>query len=98
MFCRSLFVLFLLAIMLSVLLRYTDSDYPFGIFKLFLRYILWNIFPILVLTLFCKSLVLSDLMLIGFIFSLFLFYLSRLLVVVPSYQYFNLKVYLNSYH
>jgi hypothetical protein len=30
------FVLFLLAIMLSVLLWYTDSDYPFGIFKLFL--------------------------------------------------------------
>ena len=29
------FVLFLLAIVLSVLLRYTDSDYPFGIFKLF---------------------------------------------------------------
>jgi len=25
-----------LAIVLSVLLRYTDSDYPFGIFKLFL--------------------------------------------------------------
>jgi hypothetical protein len=35
MLCRSLFVLFLLAIVLSVL-RYTDSDYPFGIFKLFL--------------------------------------------------------------
>jgi len=38
MFCRSLFVLlsfFLLAIVLSVLLRYTDSDYLFGIFKLF---------------------------------------------------------------
>jgi hypothetical protein len=34
-FCRSLFVLFLLAIVLSVLLRYTDSDYLFGIFKLF---------------------------------------------------------------
>ena len=31
------FVLFLLAIVLSVLLRYTDSDYPFGIFKLFLH-------------------------------------------------------------
>jgi hypothetical protein len=30
------FVLFLLAIVLSVLLRDTDSDYPFGIFKLFL--------------------------------------------------------------
>ena len=30
------FVLFILAIVLSVLLRYTDSDYPFGIFKLFL--------------------------------------------------------------
>ena len=29
-------VLFLLAIVLSVLLRYTVSDYPFGIFKLFL--------------------------------------------------------------
>ena len=33
-FCRSLFVLFLLAIVLSVL-RFTDFDYPFGIFKLF---------------------------------------------------------------
>jgi len=31
------FVLFLLAIVLSVLLRYTVSDCPFGIFKLFLR-------------------------------------------------------------
>ena len=30
------FILFLLAIVLSVLLRLTDSDYPFGIFKLFL--------------------------------------------------------------
>ena len=36
MFCRLLFVLFLLAIGLSVL-RYTNSDYPFGIFKLFLN-------------------------------------------------------------
>ena len=33
--CLS-FVLFLLAILLSVLLQYTDSDYPFGIFKLLL--------------------------------------------------------------
>jgi len=38
--CR--FVLFLLAIVLSVLLRYTDSDYPFGIFKLFLLYVGYN--------------------------------------------------------
>jgi hypothetical protein len=30
--------LFLLAIVLSVLLRYTDSDCPFGIFKLFLQW------------------------------------------------------------
>ena len=30
------FVLILLAIVLSVLLRYTDSDCPFGIFKLFI--------------------------------------------------------------
>jgi hypothetical protein len=37
MFCRSFFVLlffFLLAIVLSVL-RFTDSEYPFGLFKLF---------------------------------------------------------------
>jgi hypothetical protein len=34
-FCRLLFVLFRLAIMFSILLRFTDSDYPFGIFKLF---------------------------------------------------------------
>ena len=34
--CLS-FVFFLLTIVLSVLLRYTDSDYPFGIFKLFLQ-------------------------------------------------------------
>jgi hypothetical protein len=36
MFCRSLFVFlffFLLAIVLSVFLQFTDSDYPFGIFK-----------------------------------------------------------------
>jgi hypothetical protein len=31
MFYRSLFVVFLLNIVLSVLLRYTDSDYRFGI-------------------------------------------------------------------
>jgi hypothetical protein len=37
MFCRSLFVLlylFLFAMLLSVLLRFTDSDYHSGIFKL----------------------------------------------------------------
>ena len=33
------FVLFLLAIVLSVLLRYMDSDYPFGICKLFFHVI-----------------------------------------------------------
>ena len=40
MFCRSLFVLlyfFFLAIVLSVLPRYTDSDYPFGILKTLLN-------------------------------------------------------------
>ena len=37
MFCRSLFVL--LVIVLSVL-RFTDSDYPFGIFKLFIQTLL----------------------------------------------------------
>jgi len=29
---RLLFVCFLLAIVLSVLLRFTDSDYPFGMY------------------------------------------------------------------
>ena len=37
------FVLFLLAIVLSVLLRYTDSDCPFGIFKHFLQIIAQNV-------------------------------------------------------
>jgi hypothetical protein len=40
MFCRSLFVLlsfFLFAIVLSILLRFTDSYYPFGILKFSLR-------------------------------------------------------------
>ena len=41
-FCISLFVLNLLVIMLSILRRFTDSDYPFGFFKLFL-YLLWEI-------------------------------------------------------
>ena len=49
MLCRSLFVLlyfFLLAIVLSVLLRCIDSDYHFGIFKLFLEQFIWkSIFP-----------------------------------------------------
>ena len=36
MFCRSLFVLFSLTIVLSVL-QFTDSDYPFGFFKLCLQ-------------------------------------------------------------
>jgi hypothetical protein len=35
-FCKSLFVLFRLAIVLSVL-RFTDADYPFGIYKLFFK-------------------------------------------------------------
>ena len=35
------FVLFLLAIVLFVLLRFTDSDYPFDIFKLFLHKYEW---------------------------------------------------------
>jgi len=35
----TLFVLFLLAIVLSILLRFTDSDCPIAIFKLFIYYI-----------------------------------------------------------
>jgi len=47
MYCRSLFVCpflpFLLAIVLCVL-RFTDSADPFGIFKLFLDMVLWEMF------------------------------------------------------
>ena len=38
MFGRSLFVPFLLAIVLSVLLRFKDFDYPFSIIKFFLSH------------------------------------------------------------
>ena len=37
------FVLFILAIVFSGIRRYTDSDYPFGFFKLFLRNREWNL-------------------------------------------------------
>ena len=36
-FCRSLFVLFLLAVVLSVLLRFSVSDYLCGIFRLYFQ-------------------------------------------------------------
>jgi hypothetical protein len=36
MLCRHYDVNVLLAMVLSVLFRFTDSDYPFGIFKLVL--------------------------------------------------------------
>jgi hypothetical protein len=39
---------FLLAIVLFVLLQYTDSDYPFGIFKLFL-YAFLGLVPIILI-------------------------------------------------
>ena len=38
MLYRSFFFLFVLTIVLSVLLRIMDTDYPFVIFKLFLLY------------------------------------------------------------
>jgi len=39
------FVLFILAIVSSVILRFTNSDYPFGIFKLFLNAL--AVYPVL---------------------------------------------------
>ena len=36
MFYKSLFLLFVLAVVLSALLQFTACDYPFGIFKLYL--------------------------------------------------------------
>jgi len=75
-FCRSLFVpvsSFVLATVLSVLLRFTDSDYPFGIFELFLQkcpnihFVSWYIKrPVRVFTFHCFKL---------FFFSLTLRYL-----------------------
>jgi hypothetical protein len=41
--CLS-FVLFFMAIVLSVFLRYTDSDYPFSVFKLFLPFLFWLLY------------------------------------------------------
>ena len=41
-FCTSLFVLFLLCIVLSVLRRCTIYDYPFGIFKLFFLNLIYS--------------------------------------------------------
>ena len=41
--CLS-FCIFLLAIVFSVLLRYTDSDYSFGIFKLLLPITVYTFF------------------------------------------------------
>ena len=41
MFCRLLFVLFLYAIVLSVLLQFTASDYSFVVFKIFFP---WSMF------------------------------------------------------
>ena len=46
MLCRSLFVLFLLTIMLSVLLRLMNFVYPFGIFKV-LFVLLYFFYPFL---------------------------------------------------
>ena len=40
-FCRSLFVLFLLLTVLSVLLQLTASGYPFGIFKLCSTFVIY---------------------------------------------------------
>ena len=36
LFCRSVFVPFFITIVLPVPIRFTDSDYPFGISKLVL--------------------------------------------------------------
>jgi len=42
-FCRSLFVIFHLFIVLSVLYRFMDSVYPVGTFKLLL--LIWKKYP-----------------------------------------------------
>ena len=48
LFCRSVFVPFLLAIVLPVPLRFTDSDYPFDISKLVIVNIKMTVLVILV--------------------------------------------------
>jgi len=47
---RSLFVLFLLAIVFSMLLRLTDYDYPFDIFKLFFHTFVTHLYLLFVYT------------------------------------------------
>ena len=77
MFCRSLFVIlyfFLLAIVLSVLLRYTNSDYPFGIVELF-----FFLLVVVLSVLFLMVVVLSVLFLLVVVLSVLF-----LLVVVVS--------------
>jgi len=55
------FCTFLMAFVLSVLLRYTDSDCPFGIFKLFLtRHPPWNPFHNLTHELLQKLIIVYD--------------------------------------
>ena len=71
MFCRSLFVLFILfhlAIVLSVLLRLMDSDYPFGISKLFS-----SLHPVLYRVRVAQSLVFSCIVLYTIVCPLFSF-------------------------
>jgi len=55
MFCRSLFVL--LAIVLSIHHRFTDFDYPFGLFKLFLAHWFTPGFWLLIFLVFCVVLI-----------------------------------------
>ena len=66
-FCRSLFVLFLLAIVLSVLIRFRDSDYPFGICNLFFQHPIFHIHIVkLVLPMNRQSLIEGQLVVKGF--------------------------------
>ena len=80
---------YLLAIVLSVLLRYTDSDYPLGIFKLFLHFCGIYVAQYLVFSVvFCRSLF------VLFILAITLYILLWLTASV--YHFWHLQTFLTS--
>ena len=96
MFCRSSFVLlsfFLLTIVLAILLRFTASDYLFGIFKLSLHHIFvslpYCIVFFFLLPLFTALIILDYFMIILLYIALF----TSLLLLFSSIIYFQLEYY-----
>ena len=78
-----LFALYLLAIVLSVLLRFTESDYPFGIFKFFCFYFVF--WPLCCLSFFDLRILNTPLLSSNFSPSYILFLWNNVLWVLNIY-------------